>query len=403
MHALKYCQAMSAHVGVDARLREWATPRQLEFLDAIEKYGSHRAAAEALGVVNSAIGNAMVSLKAKASKMGWAPANDMTRVVPDGYLVKGVSTYYNAEGKPSGQWVKSAIDAARQEEMLREAFTAMAQALPRVAPTDAPADLDQALCNVYTLTDCHVGALAWHREGGADWDLKIAERTLTAAFCHMVSASPPAAVGFVSQLGDFLHSDGSGGMLPITPLHGHVLDQDGRFSKIVATAIRVLRRIVDFALEKHERVVVLMAEGNHDMSSSIWLRVMFAALYENEPRVTVIDSELPYYVYQHGETMLAFHHGHLKKNAGLPSLFAAQFPKMWGNTTKRYAHCGHRHHAEEKEYSGMSVIQHPTLAARDAYAARGGWMAERSATAITYHQKFGQVARNTVVPEMFEV
>jgi hypothetical protein len=50
----------------------------------------------------------------------------------------------------------------------------------------------------------------------------------------------------------------------------------------------------------------------------------------------------------------------------------------------------------------MTVIQHPTLAARDAYAARGGWLSERSATAITYHDKFGQVARNTVVPEMFE-
>ncbi|CAB3741156.1 hypothetical protein LMG22037_06465 [Paraburkholderia phenoliruptrix] len=50
----------------------------------------------------------------------------------------------------------------------------------------------------------------------------------------------------------------------------------------------------------------------------------------------------------------------------------------------------------------MTVIQHPTLAARDAYAARGGWLSERSATAITYHSQFGQVARNTVVPEMFE-
>jgi hypothetical protein len=143
-----------------------------------------------------------------------------------------------------------------------------------------------------------------------------------------------------------------------------------------------------------------MAEGNHDMASSVWLRVMFRALYENEPRVEVIDSELPYYVYQHGKTMLAFHHGHLKKNDQLPILFAAQFPKVWGDTTKRYAHCGHRHHAEEKEHSGLTVIQHPTLAARDAYAARGGWIAERAVTAITYHSEFGQVARNTVVPEM---
>jgi len=127
---------------------------------------------------------------------------------------------------------------------------------------------------------------------------------------------------------------------------------------------------------------------------------MFSALYENEPRLTVVDSELPYYVHQHGDTMLAWHHGHLQKNSQLPLTFAAQFPKIWGNTTKRYCHTGHRHHVEEKEHSGMTVIQHPTLAARDAYAARGGWIAERQVTSITYSNKFGEVARNTVTPEM---
>ena len=33
-------------------------------------------------------------------------------------------------------------------------------------------------------------------------------------------------------------------------------------------------------------------------------------------------------------------------------------------------------------------------------AARGGWIAERQVTAITYSDKYGQVARNTVTPEM---
>ena len=61
---------------------------------------------------------------------------------------------------------------------------------------------------------------------------------------------------------------------------------------------------------------------------------------------------------------------------------------------------GHRHHVEEKEHSGMTVIQHSTLTARDAYAARGGWFSERQATSITYHKQWGQVERHTVTPEM---
>jgi hypothetical protein len=286
---------------------------------------------------------------------------------------------------------------------MRAVVAAMAENIPRAKPMKAPALTDAKLASVYTLTDSHVGAMCWHRENldrDGDWDLSIAERTLTGCFEHMVNASPPARIGIVAQLGDFLHSDGMGLIEGRTPTSGHVLDQDGRFSKVVRTAIRILRRVVGFALQKHERVVILMAEGNHDLASSVWLRAMFKALYESEPRVEVIDSELPYYVYQHGQTMLAWHHGHLKKNDQLPLLFAAQFPKVWGNTIKRYAHVGHRHHVEEKEHSGMSVVQHSTLAARDAYAARGGWMSERQCTAITYHADYGQVCRNTVTPEM---
>jgi hypothetical protein len=282
----------------------------------------------------------------------------------------------------------------------------MAEELPRAEPMKAPALTDAKLASVYTLTDSHVGAMCWHRENldpNGDWDLSIAERTLVGCFEHMVNASPAARVGIVAQLGDFLHSDGMGLIEGRTPTSGHILDQDGRFSKVVQTAIRILRRVVSFALLKHERVVVLMAEGNHDLASSVWLRAMFKALYENEPRVEVIDSELPYYVYQHGKTMLAWHHGHLRKNDQLPLLFAAQFPKVWGETARRYAHTGHRHHFEEKEHSGMSVVQHSTLATRDAYAARGGWMSDRQCTAITYHTDYGQVCRNTVTPEMLQV
>lgn len=321
----------------------------------------------------------------------------MTRTVPDGFRLRGVSTYYNKDGQAAGQWVKSAADEQRQAEILREAFEAMAEDLPRLKQATGPAQADDRLATVYTLTDSHVGMLAWGKETGADWDLKIAERVLTGCFQCMVDQSPPSGVAIVNQLGDFLHSDG---LTAVTPTSGHILDQDGRFEKLVAVAIRILRRVIDMALVKHQRVVVVLAEGNHDMASSVWLRVMFKAQYENEPRVEVLDQPLPYYVYQHGQTMLAFHHGHLKKNDQLPMLFAAQFPKIWGATLKRYVHTGHRHHVEEKEHSGISVMQHPTLASRDAYAARGGWIAERQVSAITYHQDFGQVSRVTVTPEM---
>ena len=387
-------------MSIDLKLKEWATPRQAEYLDALHKYGSGRKAGDALGVNKSCINDALLAVKHKAALQGYSPDHAMQHTVPDGYVVKGVSTYYDKAGKPSAQWVKSSVDQERQAAIMREACEAMAETLPRVLPTVAPLSTNDKLANLYTLTDSHVGMLISkddNLDANGDWNLAIAESTLIGCFEHMVNVSPAAKVGIVAQLGDWLHSDG---LEACTPTSKNALEQDGRFPQVVKAAVRILRHVVNFALARHEQVVVLLAEGNHDLASSVWLRAMFQALYENEPRVTVIDSELPYYVYQHGETMLAWHHGHLKKNDALPILFASQFPKIWGNTTKRYAHCGHRHHVEEKEHSGITVIQHSTLAARDAYASRGGWQSERQCTAITYHAKFGQVARNTVTPEM---
>lgn len=387
---------------IDDNLYQYVTTdTQRKYLDLLKDHESVRSAELALGLGKDTIGHVLRRLKARAAKSGWSPEHDLTHPIAPGQLLKGSSTLYK-DGKAVIQWVKTSADQAAMEEIMRSGYAAMAAELPRQAPLVPPIDTNKQLANVYTLTDSHVGMLAWNKENldaNGDWDLQITERVLTGAFEHMVNAAPRAAIGIVAQLGDFLHSDG---LAAVTPTSGHLLDQDGRFPKVVQSAIRILRRVVNFALTKHEKVIVLMAEGNHDLASSVWLRAMFKALYENEPRVEVIDSEMPYYVYQHGETMLCWHHGHLSKNDALPSIFAAQFPKIWGNTTKRYAHTGHRHHQEIKEHRGMTVVQHSTLAARDAYASRGGWMSERQCKAITYHTEFGEVACNIVTPEMIE-
>lgn len=366
-----------------------------EAVDAREKYGSKAEAARALGLPQGTFNN-----RYKHGVMrGYSPKHDMKNMSADGFAVTGTSTLYDEDNNPKMQWVKTARDKEAQKLAMEAAIEAMCEDIPRIQPLPAPVETYSNLCNLYTITDYHFGMLAWEKEGGANWDLKIASDTLERSFEQMVSGAPTAKHCVINQLGDFLHSDG---ILPVTPTSGHHLDQDGRFSKIVTECIKILRKLVDYALLKHDRVHVVMAEGNHDITSSIWLRAMFKTLYENEPRVTVNDSELPYYVYQHGKVFLGFHHGHKKNNSGLPGLFAAQFREMWGKTDKGYIHTGHRHHKEVKEYPGVIVEQHQTLAARDAHASRGGWLSERSATCITYHTNYGEVGRNTITPEMIE-
>jgi hypothetical protein len=238
--------------------------------------------------------------------------------------------------------------------------------------------------------------VAWGRETGESWDLAIAEQCLTDTFIQMIDAAPKSAMGIVNQLGDWLHFDS---MRPVTPEHGHILDADSRYQKVVEVTVRILRRIVEHSLTKHAKVLVLMNEGNHDPAGSVWLRVLFAQLYRENPRVEVEQSPNPYVAHLHGKTLLGFHHGHLAKLEKLPQIFAAKYRTEWGTSTHCYIHTGHKHHVEEKEHPGVNVIQHPTLAAPDAYASRGGWLSKRQATSMTYHTTRGEVARGVFVPK----
>lgn len=384
---------------VDPGLKVFATDREAEIIDAVNREKSQTQAAKALGVSKSLVKQAVDSVKAKAAEKGYAPDSKLNHPVPEGYKVKGVSALVREDGSVPLQWVKVDRDKERAFEALKEAAQALSDDLRRAKPVPPPKQTAADLCNTYTMTDCHLGMYAWHREGGEDWDLNIAERVLTGCFAAMVNSAVDAETGVVAVLGDWLHYDS---LAALTPTSGHILDADGRYAKMVQVGVKVIRGLVDCALRKHDRVVLLIAEGNHDIAGSVWLRAMFQALYEAEPRVTVIDSELPFYAYQHGSTMLCWHHGHLKKNDALPLMMASQFSEMWGATKKRYCHTGDKHHVDEKEHSGMIVCQHPTLAARDAYASRHGWHALRSANCITYHRQHGEVARVKVCPEMLE-
>lgn len=381
----------------DDNILAFVTPRQAEYLRAYWEHGGYRQAARALGIRHSRVQEGIKSALAMAAKRGYSPSHDMTHTAPDGYHVKGVSTYYNREGVPTGQWVKTNIDHERQLELLHQAVAALAEEVtPAPAVPLPPATLGNLL-NCYVITDYHLGAKAWGEETGADWDTAIAENLLLAWFGAAIAQAPAARVAVFAQLGDFLHFDG---LAALTPTHGHLLDADTRFQKVIRVAISVIRKIIGMLLLKHELVHVLMAEGNHDLASSAWLRELFAALYANEPRVVVDTRPDPYYCVEHGSTSLFFHHGHKRSPANLESVLIAKFREVFGRTKHSYAHTGHLHHNVLRETNTMQIEQHRTLSAPDSHAARGGWVSGRDAKVITYHREYGEVGRITVSAAM---
>lgn len=382
----------------ETKLLEYATERQREIYFAVQQHGTQRAAAAVLGIGQKAVWQALQSLKNRAARAGHSPEHDMTHTVPDGYRVKGVSTYYGKDGKPRGQWVKSQVDPERMQEVMRQALEAFSEELPRALPVPANDNVACAsLMACYPIGDAHIGMLAWAEETGEPYDLKIAEDLHCRAMARLVDMAPACEEAVIVNLGDFLHADNMEG---VTTRSGHRLDMDSRYAKMARVAIKTLRVMIATALTKHKRVRVINAVGNHDDTGALMLSICLANVYENEPRVIVDTHPGPCHYIRHGATLVGVHHGHSIKPDRLPGVMATDRAKDWGETEHRYWWMGHVHHQSLKDHPGVTVESFRTLAAKDAYATWGGYRAPRDMKVIMLHDKHGEVGRYTVTAEM---
>lgn len=393
---------------VDINLKEFATEIQWACYVAYCETGSYQNAANKMGYKNKySIRDAIKALKKKAEKQGYSPSHDMTKTAPNDFSVDGTSTLYSFEdddGVKKIQWVKTKRDKLDKQNEQKKFYEALKQELSEsikpAKPVKPPKYTDEKLVTQYNITDYHLGMKAWAEETGANWDLKISEDMLISFFKSAIGLSTKSKVAVFSQIGDFLHYDSS---QPKTPTSGHIVDADSRFILMVRVAIRVLKTAINMLLKKHEKVIFLCAEGNHDIYGSALLRESFASLYEDEPRVEVITRPDPFYCITHGNVSTFFHHGHKVKFEQLPDVFAAKFPKEWGTTEHRYGFMGHYHHERSKEFRGILMRQLRTLAAPDAHSSGGGYISGRDSVVITYHSEMGKIREDVITSKMLEI
>ena len=388
---------------------QFGTERQKEILSAYLKYGS-KGSAEALNLNHRTITKNIAAVKKRAQKAGYSPEHGVKeKPLPD-HVYKRISTCRNGEGEITQQWLIQEPDKAAQWLAMQETVERLCSEVkpyPKISPAN-PLEFNNLL-NQYTITDYHFGMLAWHKEGGADWNVKIAQETLIKTFQYLIERSPRAEVGMFLNLGDFMHYDG---YQPVTPISRHIVDSDSRYQKIIDYAVDTVIEVICMMLQKYHKVVVINAQGNHDLVSSYWLqkicKVRFGKSIDSlnfmNPRyVEVKKQPLPFYEYHWGECGLFYHHGHKVGIKQQAQLYPALFPKTWGNTKYRYGHTGHYHHKEAYEGFGITMEMHNSITAPDSHSSHGGYIAERSANCISYHRTFGELTRSYIKPEMLQI
>jgi hypothetical protein len=378
----------------DARLKEFATPQQALYLDAVIQHGGKRAAARALKVAKNTIDGAMDRLERAAARQGFAPAHDMTRPVPEGFLVKGVSTYYDKDGKPTGQWVKSAIDIERQRELMREAIAGFIEDVGQIRAPAAPLDFQTDVIPWIQIGDAHLGMLAHANEVGENFDLKIAEQELCAAIGILIDELPSCERLVINDLGDATHYENFEGE---TQASKHRLDCDTRFPKMIKVYSRVMRFIVDKALSKAQHVDVIVNQGNHSRTNDIWMAELLRVAYGHTGRVHVLNNDSVFIAYRMGNTLVMTHHSDKCRPAQLAHVMTNDYRKDYGETEFHYIDIGHVHHGMVmKEHPGIFVESFNHLAALDKWAHDAGYRNRKSITVVLRSKQYGEQGRRVL-------
>jgi hypothetical protein len=385
---------------LDEKLKEYATPTQCKYIDAVNKHRSMREASRQLKVNFGTIRQSVESVKKKAALCGYAPAVGMVHPTTSPFIVKGVSTLYDEDGKQRAQWVKTKLDESRIEEVIREFVSGLVEEIKGTSklvtpPKNARADL----LNVIPIGDPHFGMYAWAAEAGDDFDTEIAEQVTIGAVDRLLATAPPADTCIVLPLGDVLHADDTKNR---TPQSGNTLDVDTRHQRVMVIALRAIKHCIYRALEKHLKVIVRIVGGNHDPHSSFAIALALSEHFSNNPRVSVDLSPSLFWYFRFGKVLIGATHGDRAKGTDLLGVMASDRAEDWGQTKHRYWYHGHIHNRTVKEQPGVMVESFRTLAPKDAWHAGEGYRSGRDMWLITHHKEYGEIERHRCDIAMLE-
>lgn len=297
----------------------------------------------------------------------------------------------------SGGWVKNkegsfrfkndmSVSQADTLTQIKDIFNGINAA----EPIEAPDHLDEDLLTIYPIADLHLGMYASKKETGAEYNPDIAFERIRHGIGKCAAASPRSRTGVVIALGDLLHADDQNNQ---TPQSKHQLDVVGRHFENLGLAIKAMACAAETAALRHEKVIVVVQRGNHDMTAYMAVLFALAERYRDNPRITVQKVGEDFFVMQHGKCLIASHHGDKAKAERLVMGLADGWPKMWGATVHRYYFTGHMHHLKQQDIGGVQVEQLRALTARDAYAASHAYSGRSQVQAITLHKDEGEVRR----------
>ena len=369
------------------------TDRQRQVITLYDQGLGYKKIASVMGINKDTVRDHVKVVKKNAAKQGYSPDHDYTRPVPEGFHVKGVSSYYGEDGKLVGQWVKSQADKEAMLEAALEAFKAgLRDDLEGLAkPIDPPTETADDKLAAYLIGDHHLGMVAWSPETNDEpYDVKISQELLIKAVDKLVSIAGNAEIGVLLNCGDLLHANN---LKNQTGSQTHTLDIDTRQGKVIRVVGSLFQALITRMLEKHKEVWVINVRGNHDPDASLWLNEMLRMYYADVDRVKVFENFSKWIHFQWGNNLVVTHHGDKIKPQQLYENVTRNYAKEWGETKHRHIWVGHIHHKQAQEIGGCTIESWNVLPPLDSFHSERGYGASRSMSCVILDKEFGEHSR----------
>lgn len=378
-----------------------------ELMAAVDKHGSQRKAAAALGIPRSTLGDWIRAkepfLDASAKEQGF-PAEDVS-----GYWVKSETGSFYVRRDTSVDY------GALRDDFLREAS--------RYAPkyrTITHRDGEHLL--IIDPADVHIGKLSLSAETGHNYNIADAVEKVHDGVLKLLSQAMSFGIEqIVFVLGnDILHID--------TPhrktTSGTPQDTEGQWWSAYRAAKELYVKCIE-ACTQVAPVRLVHCPSNHDYKSGWMLADSVSSWFRNNPNVILRDSSLSIahrkYL-QYGVNLLGFSHGDGAKEADVAQIMQYEARKEWGETHFAYFFEHHFHHKDrksygrkgsipiEKDHTGVTVIRTGkgidaaqnvftevirSPSPPDGWHHRNGYLNRPAIEAFIHHHEDGQVARLT--------
>ena len=368
------------------------TERQKEVVNAVIKNGSATKAAKELKCDRRTVDKMIVRLEKIAASNGVAPHRDLTHQTAEGFQAKRISTAYKEDGSVALQWVIQEPDKQNLQQRLNYMLEGIKDDLTGFKKAvKAPAKVNADYLAMYIVGDHHFGMLADSETklDDDDWDVKIASKILVDSTERLANRVGDAEIGVLLNVGDFFHADSSKNETTA----GTRVDVDTRIGKTFKLAGRLFQILVEKMLKTHKKVVVINVRGNHDSDMACHLSSCLEIIYDNEPRVEVLQNYSKFIHYQWENNLFVFHHGDRIKHEQILQTVIKNLDDEWSQSKNRYCHLGHIHHHIAREVGSMHFEHFGSLTSTDQWHSDSGYGAERSMTAVVYHKEHGEDSR----------